>query len=58
MKITYRECDGCGNRTEYRKEQFPPGWAMVDVCGREKLLELCSRCIQPLVDAVAKRKKP
>ena len=57
MKITYRECDACGERVEYRKEQFPPGWAALAVCGGEAP-ELCPKCIQPLVDAVAKRKKP
>ena len=56
MKITYRECDACGERIEYRREMFPKGWAMLDICGGEKP-ELCAGCIQPLVDAVAKRKK-
>ena len=57
MKITYRECDACGERVEYRKEQFPPGWASLNVCGGE-MPELCPGCIASILGAVARRKKP
>ena len=56
MKITYRECDACGERTEWTAEQFPPRWAILAVCGGEKP-ELCPACIADILDAVAKRKK-
>ena len=46
MKITYRECDACGERIEYREGQFPKGWASLHICGG-KTPELCVLCVAP-----------
>ena len=57
MKITYRECDGCGKRVEWKDGQFPANWGILKLPDVDDS-ELCAGCIQPLVNAVAKRKKP
>ena len=56
MKITYRECDGCGERTAWI-EALPRGWGELRIAGGEKLLELCSVCLAPIQADVRKRKK-
>ena len=56
MKITYRECDGCGNRTEWKDGQFPANWGILKLPDVDDS-ELCSGCTSPIRDAVEKRKK-
>ena len=56
MKITYRECDGCGNRTEWKDGQFPANWGILKLPGVDDS-ELCAGCIQDISASVAKRKK-
>ena len=56
MKRTYKECDACGTRAEWGDDHLPADWATLTVAGKPTI-DLCSMCIQPLVNAVAKRKK-
>ena len=56
MKRTYRECDGCGKRIEWKGGQFPANWGILKLPDVDDS-ELCEGCIQPLVAAVAERKK-
>ena len=33
MKRTYRECDGCGERVEWKDGQFPANWGILKLPG-------------------------
>ena len=55
MKITYRECDACGERTHWI-DALPTDWGELRIVGGE-MPELCPKCTQSIRDAVAKRKK-
>ena len=56
MKITYRECDACGNRAEWKDDHTPTDWATLTVAGKPAL-DVCPVCITIILDAAEKRKK-
>ena len=56
MKKTYRECDGCGKRIEWKDGQFPANWAILKLPSGDDS-ELCASCVQDISASVAKRKK-
>ena len=56
MKITYRECDACGERIEWKDGQFPANWGILKLPDVDDS-ELCSSCIRGILASVAKRKK-
>ena len=57
MKITYRECDACGERTEWHPGMPPRGWCELSIVGG-KQFDICGACIALVLEAVEERIKP